>query len=144
MEFVRDRGERMSFPPNWYVALEAAEIARGHGLLVYPRRPVNGLYGDHVLVAPPLIVDRDGIDELIDLLDATLGDLNELLARHLAGEIVPVEADETVKRYEQVEDVPDYAVGEIADAEPVADANVTGAMQTLISALDADEEDGPP
>ncbi len=126
IEFVRDRARREPFPPDWFVALEATEIARRHGLLIYPRRSVNGLGGDHVLVAPPLIIDRAEVDELVSLLRATLSDLTVLLERHLVTEAeVPAR---TFRRYEQSEAVPEYARGRLDEVEPIADANVTGGM----------------
>ena len=128
VEFVRDRVNRVPFPAGWFVALEATEIARGHGLLVYPRRPLNGLSGDHVLIAPPLIIDREGVDELIERFDRTLSDLMRLLRRHLEAE-APAFRDTTVRRYHQAEQLPDYAIGNLDEVEPAADANVTGAME---------------
>jgi adenosylmethionine-8-amino-7-oxononanoate aminotransferase len=129
LEFVRDRVQRTPFPANWYVSYEATEIAREHGLLVYPRRSLNGLTGDHILIAPPLIVTHQGIDELINLLDRTLVDLTVLLAAHVSGEPVP---DRTVKRFHQSEAVPEYARGILDKVEtyPTGEANVTGAMST--------------
>ncbi|MDD4733135.1 MAG: hypothetical protein PHX58_14540, partial [Desulfovibrio sp.] len=46
--------------------------AFAEGLLIYPRRSINGLYGDHVLVAPPLIVREEQIAELLGKLDQAL------------------------------------------------------------------------
>ena len=39
---------------------------------IYPRRPLNGLRGDHVLIAPPLIITRAEIQELLERLDRAL------------------------------------------------------------------------
>ena len=139
VEFVRDRQERKPFPPKWYVAAEATEIARHHGLLIYPRRSLDGLAGDHVLIAPPLIIDETGIDELIVLLDLTLEELTKLLATHL-GEVP--EVDHTVKRYAQVEEVADYARGNLDAVEPVTDANVSAAMETGLHVLFPEEVEG--
>ncbi len=143
VEFVRDRVNRVPFPAGWFVALEATEIAREHGLLVYPRRSLNGLSGDHVLIAPPLIIDREGVDELVDRFDRTLADLMKLLRRHLQAEEAAYE-DTTVERYHQQEELPDYAIGNLEEIEPAADANVTGAMeQGNLGLMErAEDEDG--
>lgn len=125
IEFVRDRAARRVFPPNWFVALEATELAREQGLLLYPRRSLFGHSGDHVMIAPPLIIDEAGIDDLIVRLDRSLQDLGALLARHLAEE--PGIEDRTFKRYLQT-DVPPYAVADLSDVEPAEDANVTDLM----------------
>jgi adenosylmethionine-8-amino-7-oxononanoate aminotransferase len=127
IEFVRNRGRREPFPADWLVAFEATEIARGHGLLTYPRRSLYGLAGDHVLIAPPLIIDQSGIDELIQLLDRTLIDLSRLLSHHLEHEVGVFE-DTTVARYEQSAEVPAYALGDLSEVAPAADANVTAGM----------------
>jgi adenosylmethionine-8-amino-7-oxononanoate aminotransferase len=128
IELVRSREQRAPFPNNWYVGLEATNIAREHGLLVYPRRSIDGLAGDHLLIAPPLIVTRDQIDELIDLLSATVADLSKLLDRYLTDEASY--QDTTVRRYQQSEKVPEYARGHVDGVEPVQEANVTSALAT--------------
>lgn len=131
VEFVRDRTTRDPFPAKWFVAQEATEIARDLGLLIYPRRSLFGLAGDHVLLAPPLIIDQAGVDELIALFDRTLAELNKLLESHLVKELeaIPPLADGTVDRYHQVEDVPDYAVGILDEVAANPDANVTRTME---------------
>jgi adenosylmethionine-8-amino-7-oxononanoate aminotransferase len=129
VEFVQSREQREPFPAHWFVALEATELARKHGLLVYPRRSIYGLRGDHVLIAPPLIIDRNGVDELIERFDRALRDLQKLLVKHIH-KISEKFEDQTVQRYEQSDTVPDYARGEIDSVAPIADANVTAAMET--------------
>jgi adenosylmethionine-8-amino-7-oxononanoate aminotransferase len=129
IEFIQNRERREPFPAQWFVALEATSIAREHGLLIYPRRSILGLRGDHVLVAPPLIIDRQGIDELIELLDHTLAHLQERLQEFIQKVDESFE-DQTVERYAQREEVPAYARGDIESVEPAEDANVTAAMET--------------
>ena len=128
VELVRDRRHREPFPANWYVAHEAAEIARDEGLLIYPRRPLSGVEGDHVVIAPPLPIDRAGVDELTTLFNRTLTRLTGYLDQFLAPSVA-VEKDGTVERYHLPEDVPDYALGNIDDVEPAPEANVTWSMQ---------------
>lgn len=60
------------FPPEMNVNLLLADVAFNDGLIVYPRRPINGLKGDHILLAPPLISDKGVIEELLELLDKAL------------------------------------------------------------------------
>lgn len=129
LEFVRDRATRSVFPPNWFVALEATGLARDNGLLVYPRRSLFGHSGDHILIAPPLTIDRAGVDELIARLDRSLVALGRLLEQYIDREAATA-AEETFRRYEQVEDIAPYAIGDLADAEPVEGANVTDLMST--------------
>ena len=79
VEFVQDRERRTPFPFDAEVAGTVAATAAEEGLLVYPRRGGGGLSGDHVLVAPPLIIDEDEVDDLLERLDRTLARCGERL-----------------------------------------------------------------
>lgn len=72
LELVRDRGTREPFPSEKEVNLILTDMACEEGLIIYPRRPINGLSGDHVLVAPPLIVNEDQVHEIVGRLDRAL------------------------------------------------------------------------
>ena len=72
IEMVRDRKTREPFPAELNVHFQLTDAAYDEGLIVYPRRPINGLKGDHVMVAPPLIITRKEIRELIERLDRAL------------------------------------------------------------------------
>jgi 4-aminobutyrate aminotransferase-like enzyme len=53
-----------------------------HGLLLYSRRQNAGRFGDWLLIAPPLVIDEAGCDELLAGLAASLDDaVPELLGR---------------------------------------------------------------
>ncbi len=72
LEFVRDRDTREPFPPGENVHYRLTDEAFEQGLIVYPRRPIMGLKGDHLLIAPPLIITEPEVAELLDRLDSTL------------------------------------------------------------------------
>lgn len=72
IELVKPGTKKEIFPPEMDVNHLIADEAFKDGLIVYPRRPINGLRGDHILVAPPLISDKAVIEELLELLDKTL------------------------------------------------------------------------
>jgi adenosylmethionine-8-amino-7-oxononanoate aminotransferase len=72
IELVMDRKTREPFPPELNVHFLLTDQAYDEGLIVYPRRPINGLRGDHVMIAPPLIITREGIGELLERLDRAL------------------------------------------------------------------------
>lgn len=129
VEFVRDRTQHMPFPTNWYVALEATEIARSKGLLIYPRRSLFGLSGDHVLIAPPLIIEREEIDILIERLEQTLEQLTTLLLRYMKTAKEAFQ-DSTIERFRLAKDLPAYATGDIDETARAEDANVTCAMES--------------
>jgi 4-aminobutyrate aminotransferase-like enzyme len=38
---------------------------------------VDGVKGNHIQVAPPLVVERSEIDEIVDLLDRSIGEVEK-------------------------------------------------------------------
>jgi adenosylmethionine-8-amino-7-oxononanoate aminotransferase len=49
-----------------------------NGLLVYPGTgTVDGVKGDHIQVAPPLVVSIEEIDEVVGLLDKSISEVEE-------------------------------------------------------------------
>ncbi len=80
-ELVEKREGGQPFPAHLNLFAKLTELARErHGLLIYPRRTLNGIAGDHFLVAPPLNISEAEVDMLISLLDAALHDLRASLA----------------------------------------------------------------
>ena len=80
VEMVADRTSREPFPPEMEVGGLLTAEAYDLGLIIYPRRSINGARGDHVLVAPPLIIDKEQVGELLDLLDQALSAVEKKLA----------------------------------------------------------------
>jgi adenosylmethionine-8-amino-7-oxononanoate aminotransferase len=72
IELVRDKSTKEPFPPDRFAAQKLTDLAYEEGLIVYPRRCIDGLEGDHVLVAPPLIVTPEECDEIVRRLDRAL------------------------------------------------------------------------
>jgi adenosylmethionine-8-amino-7-oxononanoate aminotransferase len=72
LELVEDPVRRRPFPPAMKMAQALAEAAYEEGLIVYPRHCLKGLAGDHVLVAPPLIITEAETQELLRRLDRAL------------------------------------------------------------------------
>jgi adenosylmethionine-8-amino-7-oxononanoate aminotransferase len=79
IELVADRRTKAPFPPEDKVHFLLTDMAYDEGLIVYPRRPINGLKGDHIMVAPPLIITRKEIRELLERLDRALARTEERL-----------------------------------------------------------------
>ncbi len=77
LEFVADRETREPYPAEWNVGSIIKAEAFDEGLIVYPRRPLNGLKGDHILVAPPLIITPEEVTELLEKLERSLVRLQE-------------------------------------------------------------------
>lgn len=65
VELVRNPDTKEPFPVDTNAAQLLTDNALKDGLIIYPRRSINGLSGDHVLVAPPLIVTASEVDEIL-------------------------------------------------------------------------------
>jgi adenosylmethionine-8-amino-7-oxononanoate aminotransferase len=73
MEFVEDRASKRSFAPERKVNVRVKAEALKQGLLCYPMGgTVDGVRGDHVLIAPPYIVTEGQLDELTDKLGSAV------------------------------------------------------------------------
>jgi adenosylmethionine-8-amino-7-oxononanoate aminotransferase len=73
LEFVQDKATKAPFPPELRLAARVAEAALARGLFVYPGSgTVDGERGDHLMVAPPLVITEAECDELVASLTAAL------------------------------------------------------------------------
>jgi len=80
-EFVSDRRTMTPLPASLAAYDRFVNIAYDKGLIVYSRRTRGGYEGDHILVCPPMIVNENQIDEIIDILDVSLREFtNEVQA----------------------------------------------------------------
>jgi adenosylmethionine-8-amino-7-oxononanoate aminotransferase len=62
IEFVSDKSSKRPFPPEQNFSGRVAATALKRGLLVYPMQgSVDGLSGDHLLLAPPAIITPEQI-----------------------------------------------------------------------------------
>jgi adenosylmethionine-8-amino-7-oxononanoate aminotransferase len=69
VEFVADRAAKRPFAPAERINTKIKMAALDQGLMVYPMGgTVDGVNGDHVLIAPPYIVSEAQLDELADKL----------------------------------------------------------------------------
>ena len=71
-EFMADRDTKAPLPAHLSAYQRFVQIAYDKGLIVYSRRTRNGVEGDHVIVAPPLIATERHLDEITEMLDASL------------------------------------------------------------------------
>jgi hypothetical protein len=69
LEMVEDRDTKAPFDPGRKVAAKLKKHAFEAGLICYPMSgTIDGKTGDHVLLAPPFIIEDDQIEELVDKL----------------------------------------------------------------------------
>jgi len=73
MEFVQDRDTRAAFEPKLGINKAFKKAAFEAGLICYPMGgTIDGKQGDHVLLAPPFIIEDGHIGEIVDKLDSAL------------------------------------------------------------------------
>ncbi len=73
LELVADRAGKAPFDPSLKLHARLKTEAMQRGLLVYPNGgTADGQRGDHILLAPPFISTPDDIEQIVDLLAATL------------------------------------------------------------------------
>ncbi len=72
LELVKNRETKEPFDPSYAINKKIKKAAFEIGLMCYPMGgTIDGKLGDHVLIAPPFIIEDDQIEELADkLLDA--------------------------------------------------------------------------
>jgi hypothetical protein len=73
MEFVKDRDSKTPFAPEQGLHKRFKQAAFSAGLICYPMGgTIDGRQGDHVLLAPPFIIEDQHINEIVDKLDQAL------------------------------------------------------------------------
>jgi adenosylmethionine-8-amino-7-oxononanoate aminotransferase len=69
IEIVSDRGTKEPFDSSYKLHARIKHEAMARGLMVYPMGgTVDGTRGDHVLLAPPFIIDSAAIDTIVERL----------------------------------------------------------------------------
>jgi len=69
VELVSDRVTKAPFDPSLKLAARIKAQAFAAGLICYPMSgTIDGKTGDHVLLAPPFIIEDDQIEELVEKL----------------------------------------------------------------------------
>ncbi len=69
LELVEDRTTKKPFDPKLRVNARVKKEALAAGLMCYPMGgTIDGVRGDHMLLAPPFIVEEPQLDELVDKL----------------------------------------------------------------------------
>lgn len=80
IEFVQDKETKKPFDPKIRYNGRVVDQCFENGLLVYPGSgTVDGVKGDHIQVAPPLVVSTDEIDEIVALLDKSISEVEAKL-----------------------------------------------------------------
>jgi hypothetical protein len=73
IEIVKDRSTKEPFSKKLNVANKIKKEALNLGLICYPMQgTVDGIIGDHILIAPPFIINEDEINEVSSKLKTTI------------------------------------------------------------------------
>jgi adenosylmethionine-8-amino-7-oxononanoate aminotransferase len=99
VEFVEDRASKRPFPRERKFAERIVTRARERGLVLWPNvGHADGHNGDLVMIAPPFIIEREQIDELVGALRATIADV----IQDSAGATKPVPAKNATAKVAEV------------------------------------------
>jgi len=80
LEFVKDKRTKEAFPLSAGVGPRVIAKAMEKGLIIYPAMGgLNGVAGDAVIIAPPFVITREEIDELMAILKEAIADVQEEL-----------------------------------------------------------------
>jgi adenosylmethionine-8-amino-7-oxononanoate aminotransferase len=73
LEFVQERARKTTFDPALKLHAKIKAQAMRNGLLVYPMGgTIDGINGDHVMLAPPFIATRADLEQIVDLLGVSV------------------------------------------------------------------------
>ena len=73
VEFTADKKSKRVFPANENFAGRVGSAAMRRGLLVYPMQgSVDGVSGDHLLLAPPAVITKEQVDWSVEQLAAAV------------------------------------------------------------------------
>tara|TARA_R110002167_G_scaffold80291_5_gene220736 strand:+ start:3692 stop:5020 length:1329 start_codon:yes stop_codon:yes gene_type:complete len=73
LELVADRDSKTPFDPALKLNAKIKKAAMAAGLMCYPMGgTLDGLRGDHILLAPPFILQESHLDELVEKLDIAI------------------------------------------------------------------------
>lgn len=81
IEIVKDKDTKEVFPGDIAASYRLVNIAREKGLISYSRRAAGGIYGEWLMVAPPLIITSEQVDECAGLLEDTLATFEREIGR---------------------------------------------------------------
>jgi adenosylmethionine-8-amino-7-oxononanoate aminotransferase len=80
IEFVSDKGKRTPFEREKHFSKKIGDAAFEMGLICYPGYGgIDGTLGDHIIIAPPLIINESEIDEIVSILEKALVKTNNQL-----------------------------------------------------------------
>ncbi|MDM8165602.1 aminotransferase class III-fold pyridoxal phosphate-dependent enzyme [Roseovarius sp.] len=83
VELVQDQETKSIFPADANVIGRTVAIGMQEGLALYARRTSGGVFGEWLMISPPLITSRSQAEELCDRLGRTLKRVSEEMVSYL-------------------------------------------------------------
>lgn len=78
VELVKDKETKKPFDPSVQASYQVHKLAMEKGCMVVPRTGlVQGVMGDQIMIAPPLIISENEIDTALDIVDEALSKFEE-------------------------------------------------------------------
>jgi len=78
IELVKNKKTKEPFDPALTASYRVYQVAKQKGCMIYPTAGVvQGIKGDHFLVAPPYIITKEEIDTALDILDEAIAELEK-------------------------------------------------------------------
>ena len=79
LELVADKNKKIPFDHNLKIHAKIRAKGMENGLISYPSGgTVDGQSGDHILIAPPFIIEENQISELVEKLERTINEVTGL------------------------------------------------------------------
>ncbi len=76
LELVEDRASKRPFDPKRGISARLKLGALENGLMCYPMGgALDGVSGDHVMLAPPYIISETQLDEIVDKLARSIDEV---------------------------------------------------------------------
>ena len=73
IEFVKDKLTKQPFPSELKINAKIKQATMENGLMCYPMGgTIDGVNGDHILIAPPFIINDAHLDEIIEKLTLSI------------------------------------------------------------------------
>lgn len=82
VELVRDKQTKAPFPEKLQLSKRIFEEALKQGVILYPGKgSVDGLLGDHLLISPPLTINKEEATKIVEVLAEVISTLEKELLK---------------------------------------------------------------
>ncbi|EFP96134.1 aspartate aminotransferase family protein [Vibrio caribbeanicus] len=80
IEFVKDKTTKQPFSRELNIGYKISEYCFTKGVILYPGKgSYDGILGDHIMMSPPLIIERHQVDTIVEVLEEGIKHVQENL-----------------------------------------------------------------